>query len=59
MENKMDFGLKIVVWYDRHTRLWTAIHHDAEGYQVGDAGYGSSKKSAINDLKISLTSILK
>ena len=55
----MDFGLKIVVWYDRHTRLWTAIHHDAEGYQVGDVGYGSSKKSAINDLKISLTSIRK
>lgn len=46
----MDFGLKIVVWYDRNIKLWTAIYQDSSDNQVGNAGYGPSKKEAIGDL---------
>lgn len=46
----MNFGLKTVVWYDHSIKLWTAVRQDCNGYQIGDAGYGATKKLAISDL---------
>ncbi len=50
-EAAMDFGLKIIAWYDRSLRLWTALFHDSNDDQVGVAGYGMSKKEAVADLQ--------
>jgi hypothetical protein len=47
----MDFGLKIIAWYDRSIRLWTAIYQDQNNDQVGNAGYGPTKKQAVEDVK--------
>jgi hypothetical protein len=41
-----------VVFYDRHIRLWTAYKLDAEGNQIGLAGYGPTKESAIRDYEL-------
>ena len=46
----MNFGRKIIVWYDRTIRLWTAVYQDADSYQIGNAGYGISKKEAVSDV---------
>lgn len=46
-----DFGPKILVWYDRSLRLWTAIRQDRAGNQIGSAGYGTSKQEAIEDVE--------
>jgi hypothetical protein len=50
MEQGMDFGIKIVTWYDRSLKLWTAVFHDSDSYQIGVAGYGTTKSEAIKDL---------
>jgi hypothetical protein len=50
MELDMDFGIKIVTWYDRSLKLWTAVFHDSDSYQIGVAGYGTTKSEAIKDL---------
>jgi hypothetical protein len=42
---------KIIVWYDRNIRFWTAIYQDDIGNQIGNAGYGMSKAYAIEDVK--------
>ena len=47
----MDFGRKIIVWYDRSLKLWTAVYQDAHSYQIGSAGYGPNRSDAIADLK--------
>jgi hypothetical protein len=47
----MDFGLKVIVWYDRKLRLWCATYRDSMDNQVGDAGYGPTKPLALDDLK--------
>ena len=46
----MDFGRKIITWYDRSLQLWTAIYQTAAGDQLGVAGYGTSKHGAVGDL---------
>jgi len=50
MEQDMDFGKKIITWYDRSLKLWTAVFHDRDSYQIGVAGYGMTKSEAIVDL---------
>ena len=40
----------LVVFYDRHIRLWTAYYLDENGGQIGYAGYGPTKQKAIYDL---------
>lgn len=47
----MDSSRKIIAWYDRRLRLWTAVFHDSDGNQVGAAGYGMNKQQALEDLK--------
>jgi hypothetical protein len=47
----MKLPLKILVWYDNEIKLYTAIYHDVDGYQIGNAGYGVRKKDAIDDVK--------
>jgi hypothetical protein len=47
----MDFGRKLIVWHDRSTKLWTAVYQNSLGDQLGNAGFGSSKKDAIADLE--------
>lgn len=47
----MNFGLKILAWYDRSLKLWTAVYQDADSYQVGVAGYGMTKQEAVGDVK--------
>ena len=42
--------MSLVVFYDRHIRLWTAYKVDDDGCQVSNAGYGPTKKDAINDI---------
>ena len=42
---------KIIAWYDREIRLWTAIYADEQGYQQGSAGYGTTKRAAVEDVK--------
>ena len=42
---------KIIVWYDNEIKLYTAIYHDVDGYQIGNAGYGVTKTDAIDDVK--------
>jgi len=51
MEQDMDFGKKIITWYDRSLKLWTAVFQDCDSYQIGVAGYGVNKSEAIVDLK--------
>lgn len=46
----MDFGKKIITWYDRSLKLWTAVFQDRDSYQIGVAGYGTTKSEAIKDL---------
>jgi hypothetical protein len=46
----MNFGRKIIAWYDRSLRLWTAVYQNSDCNQIGVAGYGSSKQEAISDL---------
>jgi len=46
----MDFGRKIITWYDRTLRLWTAVYQDSIGNQLGNTGYGPSKQESISDL---------
>jgi hypothetical protein len=41
----------MVVFYERHLRLWTAYTVDAEGNQTGRAGYGQTKELAISDIE--------
>lgn len=41
---------KTIVWYDRSIRIWTAVYQDMYANQVGNAGYGSTKKEAISDV---------
>lgn len=41
---------KIILWYDRSIMLWTALYQDRDGNQVGNAGYGATKKDAISDV---------
>ena len=43
--------MTIDVWYNRNIRLWTAIYKDADSNQIGNAGFGISKKAAIEDLE--------
>jgi hypothetical protein len=50
MEQDMDFGKKIITWYDRSLKLWTAVFQDRDSYQIGVAGYGMTKSEAIVDL---------
>ena len=50
-EAAVDFGLKIVVWYDRSLRLWAAVYHNSNNDQIGVAGYGTTKQQATDDLK--------
>lgn len=38
-------------WYDRSIRLWTTIQNDAEGFQVGHAGYAMTKSESVEDCK--------
>lgn len=45
-------GKKIVVFYDRRIRLWTAYWVDEQGYQVSNAGYGPTKRLALEDVTI-------
>lgn len=47
----MNFGIKTIVWYDRSIRLWTAVRQDSEGNQIGYAGYGTSKREAMLDVR--------
>jgi hypothetical protein len=46
----MDLGLKTIVWWDRSMKTWCAVYQDSNCDQVGDAGYGTSKKEAIADV---------
>jgi len=48
-ENRL-LETEMVVFYDRKIRLWTAYKVDADGYQVGNAGYGPTKELAILDI---------
>lgn len=41
---------KLIVFYDRHLRLWTAYYVDADGYQQGNAGYGPTRDLAMADV---------
>lgn len=50
-EAAVDFGLKIVTWYDRSLRLWAAVYHDSNNNQIGIAGHGTTKQQAIDDLE--------
>lgn len=43
--------MKAIVWYDRSIRLWTAIYVDENEFQVGNAGYGTSKAEALSDVE--------
>ena len=36
------------VWFDNKLRLWTLQHLDAEGNQVGNVDYSTSKETAFN-----------
>ena len=38
---------KIIVFYDRAYRVWTATYQDVYGDQIGDAGHGHTKADAI------------
>lgn len=40
---------KIIAFYDRSLRLWTAYSVDADGNQCSKTGYGTSKALAIAD----------
>lgn len=46
----MNFGKKIITWYDRSLQLWTATYQNDTGDQLGAAGYASTKQGAIGDL---------
>ena len=46
----MDFGLKTIVWWDKSWKVWCAVYQDSSDNQVGDAGHGSTKQDAIDDL---------
>ena len=37
-------------WYNAEIKLWTAQFKSENGDQIGHAGYGPSKSSAIEDL---------
>ena len=37
-------------WYNADEKLWTAQFKNENGDQIGDAGFGPSKNSAIDDL---------
>lgn len=43
--------MTILVWYDQNLRLWTAVYKDSAGNQVGNAGYGTTKNNAVEDVK--------
>jgi hypothetical protein len=47
----MNFGLKTVVWWCKEYRMYCAVHQDENDNQVGSAGYGMTKSSAIADLQ--------
>jgi hypothetical protein len=42
--------IKVIVFYDRKIKLWTAYMVDDCGNQIGSAGYGPTKKLAILDI---------
>ena len=48
----MNFGRKIITRYDRDLKLWVAVFQNADCDQLGHAGYGTDKYSAIDDLRI-------
>jgi hypothetical protein len=41
--------LEMTVYYHRPWRTWVAYQIDAEGNQVGDAGYGRTREAARQD----------
>lgn len=45
----------ILTWYDQHLKLWCAAYHDEIGNQIGSAGFGPSKRAALEDLKYQAT----
>jgi hypothetical protein len=47
----MNLPAKIIVFYSRSLRLWIAHYSDDLGNQIGSAGYGPSKREAIEDAK--------
>lgn len=47
----MNLPPKILVWYDRSLRMWTATYRDDSGNQLYSAGYGVTKKEAIEDVQ--------
>ena len=36
-------------WYDRRARTWISVRHDADGHQMGHAGFGCTRESAETD----------
>lgn len=48
---EFDFGPRLIAWYDRSMRLWSAAYQDRFGNQIGPAGYGPSKQEAIKDVQ--------
>lgn len=46
---------EFVTYYDLASRSWLAYKVDAERNQVGNCGYGNSKKDAIEDCKYQAT----
>ena len=47
----MNFGNRIIVWYDRKENQWTAVYKNTYDEQVGKSGHGESKSAAIADVK--------
>ena len=40
---------QFMFWYDRSLRLWVCIQVDVNEFQVGNAGYSSSKDKVIDE----------
>ena len=38
------------VWFDHNIRLWVSQFKDAEGNQIGSAGYGNTQAQAVEDV---------
>lgn len=48
----MNFGNKIIAYYSKEFKSWVAFYQDANGDQVGDCEYGSTKALAVQYLKM-------
>ena len=42
---------KTIAYYECDLKMWVAFRVDSEGNQIGNCGYGMTKKAAIEDIE--------